>query len=119
MPELKELHLINIDALEGVMDILSESLKKHKKVKVLDIRQTNLRTRDVSALVPMLSENKVITEIDISKAIISKKNMQHLWVALHVNISVTKLTYSRINFFCLNEIRAIDAELNLNTMIRD
>ena len=119
MPELKELYLINIDALEGVMNVLADALKKHKKVKILNIRQTNMRTRDVSSLVPLLSVNKVISDLDISKAIISRTNMQHLWVALHMNISVTKLNYSRINFFCLSEIRAIDAELHMNTIIRD
>ena len=78
-----------------------------------------MRTRDVSALVPLLSENKVLKELDISKSVISKKNMTHLWLSLHVNISVTKLTYSRLNFLALDEQVAIDAELSLNMIIRD
>jgi hypothetical protein len=69
--------------------------------------------------VPLLSVNTVITEMDISSAHISRANMQHLWVALHVNICVIKLNYSRTNFFCLDEMRAIDAELRMNCIIRD
>jgi hypothetical protein len=55
--------------------------------------------------------NKVIEKLDISKAIISWANMQLLWLALHDNISITDLAYSRINFFCLTEIIAIDHEI--------
>lgn len=75
------------------------------------MRNTKLRTRDVSVLVPLLTKNRVVSEIDISNAIISKKNMLHLWMALHYNIQVCKLTYSRINFMALDEIMALDAEL--------
>ena len=57
--------------------------------------------------------------LDISKAIISKRNMQHLWLALHYNVSVCKLKYSRINFLALDEIGAIEGELYLNELIRD
>ena len=45
--------------------------------------------------------------------------MQHLWLALHFNVSVCKLTYSRINFLAIDEIGAIDAELYLNDIIRN
>ena len=78
-----------------------------------------MRKRDISALVPLLATNTVITEVDISSSTISKVNMQHLWVALHVNVSVVKLNYSRTNFFCIQEMRAIDAELRMNCIIRD
>ena len=70
-------------------------------------------------MVPLLTENSRIEELDISSAIISKKNMQHLWVALHVNTSVCNLIYSRINFMAVQEIMAIDVELRLNQLIRD
>ena len=40
--------------------------------------------------------------------------MIHLWLALHKNISILELNYSRINFFALNEIKAIDVELAIN-----
>ena len=84
---------------------------------MLDLRQNNLRTRDVTPLVPMLTNNKMIRVLDISTAIISKKNMQLLWLALHVNVGVIDLIYSRINFLALDEIRTIDSELFLNRMI--
>ncbi len=77
-----------------------------------------MRTRDVSALVPLLSENKAIEHLDISSAVISKKNMQHLWHALHMSVSVCELVYSRINFLALSEIFAIDVELELNRLIK-
>jgi hypothetical protein len=86
---------------------------------VLDLRQDNLRTRDVSALVPLLAENDTITKVDISSAIISKKNMGHLWLAFHKSISVIDLTYSRINFMAIMEQKAIDAELALNRIIHE
>ena len=44
--------------------------------------------------------------------------MIHLWLALHKNISVSTLNYSRINFFALIEMKAIDAELTINNIIR-
>ena len=45
--------------------------------------------------------------------------MGHLWLALHKNISIHDLVYSRINFFALMEIKAIDAELALNKIIQE
>jgi len=45
--------------------------------------------------------------------------MMHLWQALHKNISVTSLTYTRMNFFAIMEMKAIDAELGINEVIRD
>ena len=45
--------------------------------------------------------------------------MLHLWMALHYNVHVCKLTYSRINFLALDEIMALDAELSMNLIIRD
>ena len=86
---------------------------------MLDVTNRKLRTRDVSALVPLLSSNRVLEEVNISEAVISKKNMLHLWMALHYNVKVCKLIYSRINFFAVDEIMAIDAELSLNIIIRD
>ena len=55
MRTLNELHLVNLEALEPLMDTLAESIQKHKELKVLNLRQTTLRTRDVSALVPLLA----------------------------------------------------------------
>ena len=101
------------------MDTLAASLRKHRRLKILDLRQGALRTRDVSSLVPLLTENKAIEELDISNAVISRKNMQHLWMALHMSVSVCTLIYSRINFLALNEIFAIDVELKLNKLIKD
>ena len=66
MTLLEELHLVNIIKLEDYMETLANSLKKHKRLRILDLRQTELRTRDVSALVPLLSANKAIEELDIS-----------------------------------------------------
>ena len=66
----------------------------------------------------MLAENRTITHLDISGAIVSKINMGLLWLALHKNICISELNYSRINFFALMEIKAIDAELDLNQMIQ-
>ena len=86
---------------------------------MLDLRQNVLRTRDVSSLVPLLAENKVITELDISNSTISKKNMMHLWMALHVNISVCNLKYSRTNFLSITEMVAIEHELDLNLKIKE
>lgn len=63
-------------------------------------------------------ENTSIEFLDISKAILSKQNMINLWLALHKNISVSKLNYSRINFFALLEMKAIDNELYMNSIIR-
>jgi len=34
-------------------------------------------------------------------------------------VNVHKLSYSRINFFAIDEIMALDAELQLNKIIRD
>ena len=79
----------------------------------------NIRTRNVDSLVTLLSKNKVIEKLDISKAIVSKQNMMHLWRALHKNISVCDLEYSRINFFALQEMACIDMELKLNNIIRN
>ena len=45
--------------------------------------------------------------------------MMHLWLALHKNISVCDLIYSRINFFALMEMACIDMELKLNKIIRN
>ena len=79
MVDLTELHLINLNTLDESMEVLASSLKKHKKLKVLDIRRDHLRARNFSALVPLLSTNKVITEVDISSAFISRDDMQSLW----------------------------------------
>ena len=56
---------------------LADCVRTHKALEVLDVRQTqqNLYKRDVSSLVILLNENKVLKEIDISKSIVSKKNM--------------------------------------------
>ena len=112
--QLTSLSIINIPELENLMDILGSSLHKHKTLKTLNIKQENMRTREIKALVPLLSNNSVLTNIDISRAIISQQNMTHLWVALHYNISVTEINYSRINFFALETMRAVDAELIIN-----
>lgn len=117
MKNLKELHLVNLEALEPLMDTLAESITKHKYLKVLDLRQHTLRVRDVSALVPLMSTNHVIEEVIISDSTISKKNMQHLWMALHVNTSCNKLTYSRTNFLAISEMLAIEHEIDLNVKI--
>ena len=119
MTSLKSLHLVNMEDLEPLMDVLTESIGKLKELTVLDVRNTKMRIRDVSSFVPLLSRNRVLQEVDISKAIISKKNMLHLWMALHYNVNVYKLTYSRINFLALDEIMALDAELAMNCIIRD
>lgn len=119
MSLLCELHIINIPVLEELMTILGHAITNHKKLKVLNIKQESFRTRDISALVPLLAGDTVLTDLDISKAIISQKNMEHLWVALHYNISVTDINYSRINFFALESIRAVDAELIINRMIKN
>ena len=101
------------------MDVLVESIGRLKKLTVLDLTNTRIRTRNVSALVPLLSKNKVLQKVNISQSIISVKNMLHLWMALHYNVTVCKLKYSRINFLALDEIMAIDYELQLNNIIRD
>lgn len=44
--------------------------------------------------------------------------MQHLWLSLHMSVSVCKITYSRINFLAINEIMAIDVELKINNIIK-
>lgn len=72
----------------------------------------------MGTLVPLITSIGGLEELDISQAVISKKNMQHLWIALHFNVSICKLKYSRINFLAINEIKAIDSELNLNEIIR-
>lgn len=59
-----------------------------------------------------------MTNVDISKSVISQNNMTHLWVALHYNISVIELNYSRINFLAIESIRAVDEEVYLNRMIK-
>ena len=45
--------------------------------------------------------------------------MMHLWMALHVNISVCNLVYTRTNFLSIKEMVAIDHELDLNLKIKD
>lgn len=121
MQLLESLSLVNIESLENakIMDTLARSIKHHKYLKFVDLRQMNIRTRNVDSLVTLLSKNKVIEKLDISKAIVSKQNMMHLWLALHKNISVCDLTYSRINFFSLMEMTCIDMELRLNKIIRN
>ena len=60
MDSLKELHLVNITKLESHMHMLADSVRNHKALEVLDVRQTNstnLYKRDVSSLVVMLAEN--------------------------------------------------------------
>jgi hypothetical protein len=118
MRDLQELHLVNLLELENQMDLLCESIKNHRLLKVLDVRQENMRKREVSALVPLLSTNFFIERIDISKAIVSKVNIMHLWLALHKNISVVELIFCRINFFALEEIKALDAEIVINQVIQ-
>ena len=120
MVVLREFHFINIPELEKRMRVLSKSLVKHKTLELLDIRQEHMRTRDISSLVEVLSQRETaLKKVNISKAIISQQNMAHLWVALHYNISVTELIYSRINFLAVLNIRAVDAELIINNTIRD
>lgn len=97
---------------------LTDCIKNHKYLKVLDLRQENLRVRDVSALVPLMAANHVIEYINISPSTISKKNMQHLWMALHVNTSCKELIYSKINFLAISEMMAIDHEIDLNIKIK-
>lgn len=99
--------------------MLTESLKNSTHLKVLDLKQKDMVKRDVGPLVPFLAANKTVEKLDISGAIISKINMMHLWLALHKNISVHELIYSRINFFAILEMHAIDAELTLNKSIHD
>ena len=101
------------------MDVLGESIGRLKELTILDLTNTRLRKRNVSALVPLLSKNKVLQHVNISQSIISVKNMLHLWMALHYNVTVCELVYSRINFLALDEIMAIDTELQLNNIIRD
>lgn len=38
MKSLTELHLVNLEPLEMLMGYLAESVKKHKYLKVLDLR---------------------------------------------------------------------------------
>jgi len=45
--------------------------------------------------------------------------MLHLWMALHYNVHISSLIYSRINFFAIDEIMAIDGELILNNIVKD
>ena len=108
-----------MDELESLMDVLADSIAKLKQITLLDVTNNTLRTRDVSALVPLLSKNKTLQEVNISQAIISKKNMLHLWMALHYNVHVCRIIYSRINFFAIDEIMAIDGELVLNNIVKD
>ena len=98
---------------------LAKSIKHHKFLRILDLRQENLRTRKVDDLIALLSTNKTILKLDISKAIVSLKNMTHLWAAMHKNSSVCELIYSRYNFFAIKEMQAVDIELKLNKIIRD
>ena len=119
MKDLKELRLVNIAAVEKYMNELADTLKGLKNLKILDLRQQKIRKREVDALVPLLAESTTIEFLDITDAIISKNNMGHLWLALHKNISVYELNYSRINFFCILEMKAIDAELALNKIIHE
>ena len=118
MTELTELHLVNLEELENYMSELSDAVRVLKRLKVLNLRQSNLRTRKVGSLVPLLAESVNIETLDISSAFISKQNMIHLWLALHKNISVCTINYSRLNFFALIEMKAIDAELTLNNIIQ-
>jgi len=122
MHSLEELHLIDLEELESVMGVLAKSIQNLDNLRVLDVHvspnfsNTKLRSRDVSALVPLLvgNTNKMLKEVDISPAIISKHNMLSLWMALHYNIHVCDLIYSRSNCFAINEIVAIEMELSLN-----
>ena len=67
MRSLKELHFVNLTELEPLMGTLCKDINKfNKELKVLDLRQNHFRTRDVTPLVPMLTNNKVIRELDIS-----------------------------------------------------
>ena len=111
--------MIDLNELENIMDVLSDSIGKLKHLNVLDVTNTKLRTRDVSALVPLITSNRTLQEVNVLESIISKKNMLHLWMALHYNVTVCTLKYSRINFFAITEICAVDAELQLNNIIRD
>jgi len=115
--DLEELHLVNLLELENFTEVLAGSLGSIKKLRVLDLRQANLWKRNVGALVPYLANNRTVLKLDVSKGIISKINMMHLWLALHKNISICELNYSRINFFSILEMHAIDAELALNQVI--
>ena len=108
MKELRELHLVNQNRLENFMDDLADSIKNCKHLNILNLKQDYLRKREVASLVPLLAKSVSIETLDISSAIISKQNMIHLWLALHKNISILVLNYSRINFFALTEIKAID-----------
>ena len=121
MHSLEELHLINLDELEKQMKVMVKSIKNLANLRVLDLRNTKLWKRDISALVPLLAgnTNKNLVEVDISPAIISKNNMLSLWLAIHYSVNVCKLTYSRINFFALDEIKALDNEIAMNIIIRD
>ena len=120
MHSLEELHLINLDELENNMNVMVKNIDKLEHLRVLDVRN-NMWKRDITALVPLLANNsnKNLVEVDMSPAIISKNNMLSLWMALHYNVNVCKLTYSRINFFALDEIAAIDLEIAMNVIIRD
>ena len=95
------------------MDVLSDSIDKLKHLKLLDLTNTSplIRTREVGALVPLLTSNRTLEEVNILTTTISKKNMMHLWMALHYNVTVCTLKYSRINFFAITEIFALDAEI--------
>ena len=119
MYSLKSLHLINLVELEPILDVLGENIRNLEHLTLLDLQNTLLKKRDIGSLVPLLTANKVLLEVNIRDAIISKKNMMHLWMALHYNVSVCDLKYSRVNFFAVNEIMALDAELALNIVIRD
>ena len=57
MKSLKSLHLVDMDELEPLMDVLTESIGKLKELTVLDVKNTKIRTREVSAFVPLLSTN--------------------------------------------------------------
>ena len=118
MKDLQELHLVNLVSLEDQMHEFAHSIQNLKCLHDLNLRQTTIRTRKLDALVQMLMNNKSINRLDISDSIISKKNMIHLWLALHKNISVSEVIYSRLNFFAIPEMGAIDLELKLNNVIQ-
>ena len=115
------MRLVNLDELEKNMSVLVKHIDKLEYLRVLDVRNDRLRKRDVTPFVPLLAgnKNKNLVELDISPAIISKNNMLSLWMAVNANVNLCKLTYSRINFFALDEIAALDLEIALNVIIRD
>ena len=57
MTELTELHIVNQELLEKYMGPLADSVRHLKRLKVLNLRQSELRTREVGPLVPLLAES--------------------------------------------------------------